>query len=76
MVNHALAKTLGGVVIGGLVCTFGLLWVVYPEKVFLLLRGWQFDDEPELSERGRLDQRGAGVMFVLMGLFIAYYSLP
>lgn len=76
MVDTAMINAIGGVLIGGLVCTCGLIMVVYPRRTYLLFRGWQFDEPPDLSEKALLDQRGAGAVVVITGLMIALYSLP
>lgn len=76
MVDSAVISAIGGVLFGGVVCVAGLVMIVYPGQTYHFLRGWQFDEPPDLSEKALLDQRGAGAVIVITGLVIALHSLP
>lgn len=71
----ALGEIILGILLGGTICAIGLTQIFYPEVMYRVLAGWQFEDEPELSTAGQLDRRGFGLGLVVIGLIIGYYFI-
>lgn len=55
--------------VGAVVTTLGLLVVRYPERSYAVRTAWKHDD-PSLSEGGRTDQIGLGLIVCVLGLGI------
>ena len=57
------------VVAGLFVGLVGILVVRYPQASYSVRTGWKHED-PELTDRGRRDQRLVGVILVFVGLVL------
>lgn len=70
-----LGSIIAGLFFGGIFVLFGGTHLLYPEATYRVLAGWKYDDTPELSTAGRLNQRILGGGVVIMGLMIGYYFI-
>ena len=64
-----MVTTLFRVGMGAVVSVLGLLVVRYPERSYAIRTAWKHDD-PSLSDGGRRDQIGVGLIVFLIGLGI------